>query len=213
LALLRLDIGKLEQATADLSALHRDQPKNALVQYNLAVALRQGRQPDRAVKLLLMAKSALEDTPGVALALASAYLDLEEKKLAREVLEELVRKEPHSAQAFDLLGLVSASEGDYEAARANHVRALGLEPYRQESHFNLGLALTALGRLPEAEQAFATCLYLDPQDAEAAFNLGVTSEAMGNAAQAVTSYRTALTLDPEMKQATQRLQRLLGQEP
>lgn len=212
LALLHLDIGSLDQATEALSALHRDHPQNALVQYNLAVALRQGRQPDRAVELLLMAKDALEDTPGVPLALAGAYLDLGEKKQAREVLEELVRKEPHSAQAFDLLGLVSAGEGDYEAARANHVRALSLEPYRQESHFNLGLALTALGRLPEAEQAFATCLHLDPQDAEAAFNLGVTSESMGNAAQAVASYRTALSLDPKMKPAAERLQRLLEED-
>ncbi|MCU0662794.1 MAG: tetratricopeptide repeat protein [Myxococcota bacterium] len=213
LALLHLDLDELDTALRELEGLYRDHPSSALVQYNLAVALRRGGQWERAIELLLLAKEQLEATPGVVLALAGTYLDSGQKEEAAEVLEAFVRREPFDAEAFDMLGLLAAAEGNYEAARANHVRALALEPYRRDSHFNLGLALTALGRFSEAHRAFSFCLYLDPKDADAAFNLGVTSEALGNASQAAAYYNTALGLMPDMKEAKARLQRLVHATP
>ena len=196
LALVELDLGDSAAAVERLAALRRSHPRSAVTLHNLGVATMAHGEVGVA---RLHLEQALERDPhseGVALALAQAYLQLDELERAEATLERVIDANPWSAVAQDLLGLVAARRGEVDRAVAQHRRAVALYPYSRAFLHNLGLALRLAGRDGEAERAFRRALALEPSDAPSLNELGLIEAGRERFAEAAELHLQALDVDP-----------------
>jgi tetratricopeptide (TPR) repeat protein len=93
---------------------------------------------------------------------------------AEAQLLELVKRQPQSAQAHFLLGVLYSEESEPRKARGFFLAALKLQPHSTAVLNNLGFNALALGEEPEAQSYFARALSIDPKDTDALFNLALT---------------------------------------
>lgn len=73
----------------------------------------------------------------------------------------------HLATAWHLLEM-----GEYEAARAEFIEAIAVNPEESEALIGLGKALARLGQVSEALEVFEKALVLDPNNPEAHYGAG-----------------------------------------
>jgi tetratricopeptide (TPR) repeat protein len=140
--------------------------------------------------------------------LADAALTLGRTDLAEEHLRAVTLEAPRQAQAWNVLALLLAGQGEAgEALRASD-RALELAPDDARVHHNRGLVLARQGRVDEAVAALRRALALDPLYAKAHYNLGVLLLRQGKSEEAVPSVEAALAADPDYEDARLLLERL-----
>src|SRR5262249_52947556 len=65
--------------------------------------------------------------------------------------------------AYTCLGMVNASNGEYERAAEHFNRALSLEPTNDDAQRELGRTLEAWGRFDESEKAYLRAIEIRPQ--------------------------------------------------
>lgn len=111
----------------------------------------------------------------------------------RQVLE----RQPDSADALHLLGLLGLQTGRYEAAAELIGQAIALGVDDADPYNNRGEALRALGRLDDAAADYLKALELQPQDAGVHYNLGLARMAMGDPGAALACFRRAVELAPD----------------
>jgi Flp pilus assembly protein TadD len=102
---------------------------------------------------------------------------------------------PHSAAAYNNLGLALRAQGKLAEAESAFQRAIALQPDDADAHDNLGIALHNQGKLKEAEAAHRRAIELKPDDAGAHNNLGVTLLDQGQVARAMAAFRKAIELE------------------
>jgi spermidine synthase len=205
LALVLMDQGNHRQAETLLGELVKNNPKSALAHYNLGIVLADAGDKGGAIRHL---KDALVLSPGLLparLSLAEAFLGMTRLSEAEKELKTVIEQNRWIAEAWNLAGLVAAAQEDWEKARANHIRALHLEPYRAGFHYNLGIAQQKAGRLRAAALAYRTALLIEPEDAEAQNNLGLVYAAGGIYDLAVLAHSKALEIAPHYPEAAYNL--------
>jgi lipoprotein NlpI len=98
-------------------------------------------------KLILVVVSCVAAIPGddAALKAATAAFEKGDLKKAREQTDEAIKKNPKSANAYVLRGIIKEKQEDFAGAVADQSRALELAPnmtiayqHRGTAHFNLG---------------------------------------------------------------------------
>lgn len=122
----------------------------------------------------------------------------------------ILRRQPRSADARNLLGLVQFQQGDAARAVLAFREALRLHPAADFAR-NLGMALRAAGQPEAAIAAYRQALALQ-EAPETHFNLGNLLLESGQAEAAIAAFRAALAHRPDYGAAWQNLgSALLGQ--
>ncbi len=124
-------------------------PDSAVVSLNLADALTQAGQPDRAVTVL---NRALKVTPDDALLwyqLGIAHSAAEPDAEAIAAFDKSVALDPDLTEAHNLLGAALAAEGDMDRSEKELLRALQINPDYPDAQGNLGHLLAARANLAE----------------------------------------------------------------
>jgi tetratricopeptide (TPR) repeat protein len=110
------------------------------------------------------------------------------------------------------LGMVEYADGRADAAIAEFVAAVRLDPRDAEAQDDLGMALAGSGRSDEALAAFAESLRLEPDDPKTHNNLANTLAGKGRTADAEREYAEAIRLDPRYPDAHNNLANVLAAE-
>ena len=115
---------------------------------------------------------------------------------AAVALEKLLKQAPGSFEVQELLGIVYASESQFEKANAHLEAAVHLEPTSATARTNLGTNLVRLGKTELAEQQFQKAIALAPKDYEANHNLGELYARSNRLSEAITYLEHAEQIDP-----------------
>jgi Flp pilus assembly protein TadD len=123
---------------------------------------------------------------------AHALLALQRPQEAEQVVRQVLRGRPRSAEAHQLLGHALCDLHRPEAAIEAYETALRLKPGLPDLRNNLGMALRQAGRLTDAEREFRTA----PPEPEALVNLSSVQKELGALADAEATLRHALRMAP-----------------
>jgi tetratricopeptide (TPR) repeat protein len=130
-------------------------------------------------------------------------------------LDEAVRLNPYSADAYYNRGLVYSGSQRYELAIADFTRAIELAP-RARTHDSRGKVYLKAGNFAAALSDFSRSIELDPEFAKAWRHRAEIRAAAGDYELARQDVMMALRLRPGYKRAQQSLQRieeLAGKSP
>ena len=193
---LRLGLGDLEGARQDLDRALALEPDDALsLVHRGDLRCLQG-DPDGARADY---DRALTLDPDMAWGRSRrGMLRLEQRDLpgARQDLDRALALDP-TAELHHLRGLVSALEGDDEAALAHQERALALDPGFYRARFEAGRIRGGQGLLQEALADFEEVLRLSPGQPEALAARGQVRFALGQREEGLRDVRAALEALPE----------------
>lgn len=92
---------------------------------------------DAAVKAIKDARLANPSDVGLIISEANLYLQLGQKDKFKQLMEEAAKQDPTNAVLFFNLGVVSAEQGDNEAAKKYYKKSLELNPEDINSNFNM----------------------------------------------------------------------------
>ena len=121
----------------------------------------------------------------------------EAERLCRRALD----REPRSADALHLLGLVVHRAGHPELAVRFLERAADLDPTNRDHHVRLGDVLRDRGRLEDAAASFERAVRADPGSATAHRRLGDMLAQLGRLPRAIAAYRAAILAAPGLTEA------------
>jgi tetratricopeptide (TPR) repeat protein len=107
---------------------------------------------------------------------------------AKAKIQEELAQHPTSAEAYNLLGIVSTTQQDYAGALAAFQQALTIAPNSTKTLVNLGNAYVAEKNFDLAEKEYRTVLQLDPANRDANYNLGLLLMAKGAAVEAIPHF-------------------------
>jgi len=108
---------------------------------------------------------------------------------AKSKIQEELHQNPANAEAYDLLGVISASEKDYPGALDAFQHALKLEPNSTRTRNSIGNVFVAQGKFDLAEQEFRTVLRTAPANRDANYNLGLVLLTRGSPAKAILHFQ------------------------
>jgi tetratricopeptide (TPR) repeat protein len=115
-----------------------------------------------------------------------------------KVMEELQRN-PTSADAYILLGMIQGEQQDFASAASSFQSAIKFKPTSARAHKNLGSLYVAEKKPDLAEKEFREVLRFDPSDRDAHYNLGVLLMMKGSPTSAIAQFQQVHPTD----QATQ----------
>ncbi len=104
---------------------------------------------------------------------------------AREKIDEQLKLNPSSVEAYNLLGIVYTGEKDYDHALETFQKAIKLAPNSTKTHNNLGNLYVTQQKLDLAEKEFTRVLSLAPANRDANYNLGLLLLAKGTPVAAI----------------------------
>lgn len=111
--------------------------------------------------------------------------------------QDMLRKDPESAEALYQMGNVYFDMGDFTEALEFYGAALERDPKHLAARANLGGVLQEMGELEGAIVEYRRVVDLSPKDARAHSNLGNALYENGQVGEAVDEFRRALELDPQ----------------
>jgi tetratricopeptide (TPR) repeat protein len=85
---------------------------------------------------------------------------------ARELLQKAVRLDPKLGEAFLLLGIAYADDGDLPKAISAYQRAAAASPLMEEAHYRLAMAYRQLGETAKAQKEIELYQTLSAQSAQ-----------------------------------------------
>ncbi|MGQ4647548.1 glycosyltransferase [Lyngbya aestuarii] len=129
--------------------------------------------------------------------LGNAYTNKRHLKLA-VVHYQTAIKQPILPQlkigAYNNLGNLLLSIGDFNNAKAFYETTLKLDPSFAAGHNNLGMCLKALGQLKEAICCYQQAIGFNPDYADAYQNLGVVLLKLGKVPESLSTFSKAIAL-------------------
>ncbi len=159
-ALLYLELGRVEEAIGHLEAAVRLQPREAFTRFNLGIALKLAGRLDEAVREFA---EAIRIQPDHALAhnqLGSVYSQQGRPDDALRHYREAVRVAPQHAAAHNNLGVALMQRGELDEAAAQFEHTLRLDPGSADAHYNLGHLMKQRGNLAGAVAHFERAVEL-----------------------------------------------------
>ncbi len=116
-----------------------------------------------------------------------------DSKYIRKALE----LNPNLSIAYNDLGYIHYTKGNYDKAIDNLNRAIELNPELIQSHVNLGLTLAATKRFKESEEQFRTAIRLNPDYLLGHYNLGIVLASQGGYDEAISEFEKAIEINPD----------------
>ena len=113
-------------------------------------------------------------------------------------LLDLLREDPHAAEALHILSKIYVRKKQFEDAIVTLERLSKLAPRAPKLYFELGNAYLAGGRLEKSVTAFQQGLGIDHRNPQAHNNLGIALRQNGAFQEAEAAFLSAINLDPEL---------------
>jgi len=110
--------------------------------------------------------------------------------------EDVVRKSPGKARAYNGLGLSYKNEGNLDKAFVNFRRAVEIDPYYAVAYNGLGTVYFAKNLPVRALEEFTRALALEPDNVIFMNNRGLAYAAIGEFDKAIAVYLEAIELEP-----------------
>jgi protein O-GlcNAc transferase len=133
------------------------------------------------------------------------YRDAGQFADAESIYREILARDPRSADAHQLLGVVLYALGRRGDAIESFSKATQLDPSRSDYQFNLGTLLAEETRWDEAIAAYQRAVALRPNFAEAHFGLAEALEATGRLDESAAAFELARSARPDHAQTHYRL--------
>lgn len=127
---------------------------------------------------------------------AASEIKLKNFNAAEQLLREVLRKDPRSFVAHNLMGLMRLGEGNPAEARQDFEQATRSNPGYAPAHVNLGNTLVMLKQEDAALKEFLLAIALQPKDPLALYNIGLIYGRQGKFAPAVKYLNRAHALAP-----------------
>lgn len=197
LGMLRTDLKDFDAAVRHLEVAHAARPSDLRIASNLAAALIQSEDLERALQVVSR-ELAFAD-PTLQLARIRGYLanQLGEFDLAIEALEHVLAAEPNDWESWNNLGNAKRGFGDLEGGVEAHRRSVELNELAAPSRLNYGKALAEARRLPEAEAEFRKMAADFPDDAKPLHQLHLLLRNQMRDADALEAIEGAISREPE----------------
>ena len=133
--------------------------------------------------------------------LAQIHREAKRLELASTLLNEAIRLEPFSAEAWNELGGVAMARNDPQTALQNFEQAIAAKSGLTYALLNAAQACDKLQQLAQAETYYRQAMATDPQSSEAAQGLGLTLAKRGNAGEGERYLLQAVRLRPTFSSA------------
>jgi len=128
---------------------------------------------------------------------------------AAKLYRQIIRMDPHNADAFHLLGVVQLSQGQLESAKKNIETAIQFNGKAALFYSNLGNIQVQLGQYEEARQAYEKALRLQPQYPDAQYNLALCLQKMEKLTEAKDLLVDLINTIPQFAKARSALSSVL----
>jgi tetratricopeptide (TPR) repeat protein len=193
-ATMLLAVGRVNEAKADLEAMLRQDPKQALAYSLLAII---GVTQNQNEQALVDAEKAisLHDAAESRIALSYALQANYKLKAALERMQEAARKFNGNPLVWARLGELQLMSGETSAAISSAYRATALSPGSEKAQIVLGYAALAQFRNTEAGIAFNKAITLASSDPMAHLGLGLAKISNGELEAGRREIETAVALD------------------
>lgn len=112
-------------------------------------------------------------------------------------IKKAIELNPNLSIAFNDLGYIYYTKGNYDKAIDNLNRAIELNPELIQAHVNLGLTRAAERKLQEAEGEFKTAIKLNPDYLLGHYNLGIVLANQGKYDEATSEFEKAIEINPD----------------
>jgi tetratricopeptide (TPR) repeat protein len=168
---LEAESGRYDDASmAYRSALERDS-SFAAASLNLSSLQIQAGHAPSAVVTLKKAMSASPERGDIQVALANAYLYMQEFESARNAYERAALDPHQLSAAYVGLGNVALAQSDTMGALDNYRQAIHENEYSADPHINIGSVLAVQGQADSAIEAYRVALQKAPRDLTIYLNL------------------------------------------
>ncbi|MFH1665095.1 MAG: tetratricopeptide repeat protein [Candidatus Omnitrophota bacterium] len=183
------------------SKTQKNSPLQAVASYNLANALVDAGETDKA--LLLLEKAARLDPTQTRIYnnLGVEYMARGETAKAVAMFTKSAELNPMNVDALNNLGDAYQKSGKPMEAITAYKKAIKAAPDNPSVYINLGAAYGALGQINRAADLINKSLKFDPYNPNAYYNLGKVYGLMGKKDEAIKAYNKAITLDPDYAEA------------
>jgi len=194
--LLALQDGRPADAAERIGRAVGLQPKSWAFRANLATALLQLNDLDRALDAFRAAVRLNPDEPQLQIGAANCLALRGDFAGAETQLRKVVRRYPGAFFGWFNLGNAVRDQGRLEEAAKIFERAVQLGPDNPDAHTNFGSALHQLQRFDEALNHYRAAIRLRPADATGHCNLASALIDLGRYAEGEAAAREALRIDP-----------------
>lgn len=124
-----------------------------------------------------------------------------EIEVAYRQATNLVRKQPNSAELYNLLGLITHGLGRIDEAINAWNKALSIRSDYAEVFFNVGNAFNDQGNIEKAKENFKMALSASPDYAECHNNMGILLLGEGKINEALSYWVKAVSIKPDYADA------------
>ncbi len=132
------------------------------------------------------------------LVVARSLIESRQYELARTYLEEVVKSDSKSSEAYRLLGVIHREKGEFKLSRQLFEKARERDPDAAEVYDGVGI-LDLLEENPaEANRSFRKATELTESGSRYHNNLGFSYYLLGDLERAIGSYEKAVQLDPSV---------------
>jgi tetratricopeptide (TPR) repeat protein len=191
-----------EKAVIQLLNAVRKDPRNREARYLLAQAYEDQKNLNAAALTLTSLLEYYPDDVPANLRLGNIYLSgrsTETFKLAQEISQKVLSKQPENVDALILSGNAFAGIENYRASVEVFEKAVSLDPENAKLFVGLGTTQARQKNFPEAEQAFLKARQVDPKNAGAMISLGNFYRSVGKTAEAEAVFKDAFAAFPSSR--------------
>lgn len=115
--------------------------------------------------------------------------------------QDVLRKSPKKARAYDSLGVALGQAGKYEESKQYFDKVIELDPKSVNTYNSLGVRLAEEGNYERAMEQFNKAIEIDPQYVNTYNSLGILAAKQGKPEEAIRYYELALKIKPDFEKA------------
>ena len=134
-------------------------------------------------------------------ALALQHHKKKSYKIAEDLYEELLKKNPYHFEVIFLLGSIQIQTKNFIKATQLLKKATQIQSNHKSTHNYLGIAFYKLGELQKAKSCYEKSIQIDPNYAEAHNNLGIVFKELGEFQKAISCHEKAIQINPNFAEA------------
>jgi len=182
-------------------------PADFLAHYNLGAALQSLGDHKESTQYLEKAVRLRPDSLTARNTLGVGYMLADQLDRAAQEFKEVIKQQPHYANAHFNLARVLAAQSDANGATREFEAFLEIEPDDGRGHALLAGVLAATGHIAEATPHFRKAVESDPKNADAWTNLGTALAIGHDYTGAIEALENALKIEPNHEKAKTNLAR------